>query len=523
MEPLLRIEDLCKSFPGVRALDHMRFDLYPGEVHILAGENGAGKSTLSKCILGTIRPDDGRMVLDGQEVVFDSPEDSLAAGIAAVYQELTMVPWLNAAENIFFNREPVYGKTGIIRTGKMIRDAGRILSDLGCEDIDVTVPVRQLGLAKQQMVEIAGALSRNPRLIIFDEPTSALSENDTKVLFAKIHELKKKGVGIIYISHRMREYGLIGDRITVMRDGKYICTGRVRDYSEEELIAHMVGRRSSRIFSRREGALSAVFDVDSSGPDPAEVLKVENLCDKKGRVNHCSLSLKRGEIVGIAGLAGSGRTELSRLLFGIDRISSGQVLLCGKNVTGRRPGKLVKEGIGLLPEDRKSQGLALRAPLAWNVTSASLHRIFPGHILDKQYEHSLSEKYMKDLNIAARNPDVRVLSMSGGNQQKVVLAKWILADTEVLIFDEPTRGIDVQAKREIYVHMDHMSSSGKAILLISSELSELIGMCDRIYVMREGAVAGELKGEEITEEKIGQMMFGSEEGSEQQERPGRQV
>ena len=515
MEPMLRIENLCKSFPGVKALDNMSFDLYPGEVHILAGENGAGKSTLSKCILGYVRPDGGHMFLDGKEIAFASPKDSLACGIAAVYQELTMVPWLNAAENIFFNREPVYGKTGIVRTGKMISDARTILSDLGSHDIDVTVPVRKLGIAKQQMVEIARALSMDPRLIIFDEPTSALSEKDTEALFAKIHDLKKKGAGIIYISHRMKEYDRIGDRITVMRDGKYICTGRVSDFSGEELIHHMVGRKTVRIYSRREERAASRTESDqhrkTEGPAPAEikeVLKVENLCDKKGRVKNCSLSLRSGEIAGIAGLVGSGRTELARLLFGIDKAGSGKVLLYGEDITGCSPGKLVRKGIGLLPEDRKEQGLALRASLAWNVTSAGLHKAFPGHILDRRTEKKLSEDYMEDLNIAARDTEVRVLNMSGGNQQKLVLAKWLLADTDVIIFDEPTRGIDVQAKREIYAHMAQLAASGKAILLISSELSELIGMCDRIYVMREGAISGELSGEELSEEKIGEMMFG---------------
>lgn len=495
MEPLLKVEGLTKIFPGIKALDGVDFDLYPGEVHILAGENGAGKSTLSKCILGVYQAEGGKMYYKGSEVHFHSPKEAIDAGISAVYQELTMIPYLNAAENIYFNKEPVYPKTGLIHHKKMREDAREILRLLHCEDIDVRQPVKNLGVARQQMIEIAKALSSNPDVIIFDEPTAALSDQEVDSLFEQIDILKKRGIGIIYVSHRMGEFCRIGDRISVLRDGKKIKTVRVGEISEDELVKLMVGRDIKQVYLRKENHYKE------------EALRVEGVSDRAGRVKECSLVIKRGEIVGLAGLVGAGRTELARLLYGIDPIKSGKVLLKGQDITGKSPKYIMEHGLGLLPEDRKGLGLAVRAPISWNVVSVSLKQLFPSFFLSKRKNDAIAEEAAASLKIAAANVQKEAGTLSGGNQQKVVLAKWLLANTDVIIFDEPTRGIDVGAKMEIYGMMDDLAAKGKAILMISSEMQEIIGMSDRIYVMKDGRIAGELKKGNITADHIGKLLL----------------
>ena len=499
MDAVLKVEKISKRFPGVQALKDVSFDLYPGEVHILAGENGAGKSTLSKCILGVYQPDEGKIFLNGEQMSFRGPQDALNKGIAAVYQELTMVPWLNAAQNIFFNREPLLiPHSMVIDQRKMIKDARRLLESLGCDDIDVTVPVRELGLASQQMVEIAKALSMNPGVIIFDEPTATLSDREVDAFFDQIRLLKKKGVGMIYISHRMQEFPKIGDRVTVLRDGRHIATLPQAESSGEELVRLMVGRDISQVYRH------------SCHSREEEALRIDKLSDRAGKVKDCSLYLKRGEIVGIAGLVGSGRTELSRLIFGIDKIGSGKVVLHGQDVTGKRPPHLVRAGLGLLPEDRKNLGLALRAPVSWNILSVSLKKVFPHLFLNQKKNDDIAMEYVRQLNIATPDVRTKAVSLSGGNQQKVVLAKWLLANTDTIIFDEPTRGIDVGAKMEIYRLMDQLAEQGKSILMISSELPELFGMCDRIYVMHEGRLTGEVARKDFSNEAVGRYMFAAD-------------
>ena len=495
VEPILRVENLTKEFPGVKALDNVKFDLYPGEVHILVGENGAGKSTLSKCILGAYQPEHGEIYFENRKVNFKTPKEALANGIAAVYQELTMIPHLNAAQNIFFNREPLYKKTGIINQKKLQSDAKEILKTLNCENIDTTKPVKYLGVAEQQMIEIAKAISMNPKVIIFDEPTATLSDKEVESFFKQIHLLKEKKIAIIYVSHRMQEFHRIGDRITVLRDGKYIATLKEGELSDEELVNLMVGRDIAQVYVRTPNSYTG------------EALRIEHLSDRKGKVNDCSLQVNRGEIVGLAGLVGAGRTELSRLIFGIDRISSGEVFLHGKNVTKKPPKVLVNEGLGLLPEDRKQLGLAIRAPISWNVVAVSLKKIFPRFFLSQKKNEEEAEKYVKSLKIATPSVKKMARALSGGNQQKVVIAKWLSANTDVIIFDEPTRGIDVGAKMEIYALMDKLAGQGKAILMISSEMQEIIGMSDRMYIMRNGQIVGHIEREEYTEDKIGRMMF----------------
>lgn len=495
MEPILRVENLTKEFPGVKALDKVKFDLYPGEVHILVGENGAGKSTLAKCILGTYQPEEGDIFLENEKVNFKSPKEGLAKGIAAVYQELTMIPHLNAAQNIFFNREPVYKGTTIINQKLMQQKAKEILKTLNCENIDTTKPVKYLGVAEQQMIEIAKALSVNPKIIVFDEPTATLSDREVESLFKQIHLLKKKKIGIIYVSHRMKEFHHIGDRITVLRDGKYITTLKEGELSDEELVNLMVGRDISQVYVR------------TPNNHKGEALRVENISDKAGKVRDCSLVVNKGEIVGLAGLVGAGRTEMARLIFGIDKLQSGEIYVHGKNMTNKKPTALVKEGLGLLPEDRKQLGLAVRAPISWNVVAVSLRKYFSHFFVSQARNDEIANEYKESLKIATPSVKKMARALSGGNQQKVVIAKWLSADTDVIIFDEPTRGIDVGAKMEIYALMDRLASEGKAILMISSEMQEIIGMSDRMYIMNNGSIVGHIVREEFAADKIGQMML----------------
>lgn len=495
MEEILRIEGLSKSFPGIKALDNVSFGVRPGEVHVLIGENGAGKSTLLKCLLGVYQPDCGRIYLDGKEVKFSSPRDAIDHHIVAVYQELTMVPYLNAAQNIFLNREPVYKGTNIVNSKLMQKNAKEYLAMLNCQDMDTTKPVKHLDVAEHQMIEIAKALSFNPRVIIFDEPTAPLSQREVDSLFDKIAELKRQNVGIIYVSHRMQELRQIGDRITVLRDGKWIATRDKDDIDDNELVKLMVGREVSQVFVRTENKHTD------------EALRVEHVSDTRGKVKDCSLYVRHGEVVGIAGLVGAGRTELARLVFGIDKIKSGHVFLKGQEITGMRPDQLVKKGLGLLPEDRKRYGVTVKASVAWNVVSVSLKKNFPKLFISNQKNTKVAEEYVKELSISTTNVKKMVNSLSGGNQQKVAIAKWLSAKSDVLIFDEPTRGIDIGAKMEIYALMDRLAAEGKAILMISSEMQELLGMSNRIYVMREGRIVSEIQRENFSNETIGQSMF----------------
>lgn len=491
---IMEAKGITKEFPGVKALDDVSFDLRAGEVHILVGENGAGKSTLSKCLLGVYKPEQGEILFEGKKESFSRPKDALDLGITAVYQELTMVPYLNAAQNIFLNREPLYKGTNIINHKKMQADAKALLEQLNCGNISVKKPVKYLDVADHQMIEIAKALSFNPKIIVFDEPTATLSDREVDSLLDQILKLKAQGIGIIYVSHRMKEFSRIGDRITILRDGKYIKTLKVGELSDEALVNLMVGRDISQVYVRTPN--------DHYG----EVLKAENLYDKKGIVQNCSFNVQRGEIVGLSGLVGSGRTELARMIYGIDKSKSGKVMVHGKDCTNRNPAYLVKQGLGLLPEDRKRYGLALKASIAWNTLAVSIKKYFSFFVSESKNEE-IALDYVKKLKIAT--PDVRrkVGVLSGGNQQKVVIAKWLSQESDIIIFDEPTRGIDVGAKMEIYALLDQLAQEGKAILMISSEMQEVVGMSDRIYIMNEGKIVGEVKRDEFNIDAIGQMMM----------------
>ncbi|MCI8853123.1 MAG: sugar ABC transporter ATP-binding protein [Lachnospiraceae bacterium] len=498
MENVLEARGLTKYFPAMKALDNIDFDLRAGEVHILLGENGAGKSTLAKCLLGAYMPEEGEIFLKGEKLHLLSAKDALEKGIAAVYQEFTLVPYLTVAQNIFLNRE-FKNRAGLIDHKAMEEKAKEYLHILNCDYINVKSVVKKLSVAEQQMVEIAKALSFQPKIIVFDEPTATLTEREIESLFVQIHKLKAEGIGIVYVSHRMQEFSQIGDRITVMRDGRRIGTVRVGEKSDEELVKMMVGRDVTQVYVRNYHVQEEI------------ALETQNLQDRDGRVKDVSIQVRKGEIVGLSGLVGAGRTETARLIFGIDQIKSGKLMIHGKEITGKNtPLRMVRQGIGMVCEDRKQQGLALKDSVAWNIMAVSLKRYFPNGIIDHRRMMEICREWKEELGIATPDVHKQCKFLSGGNQQKVVLAKWLSNGPDILIFDEPTRGIDIGAKMEIYTRMDQLAAEGKAILLISSELPEVIGMSDRIYVMSEGRIMTEcIRGEEnFNQEAIGAMMLG---------------
>lgn len=498
MGVILEAKGISKYFPAMKALDQIDFDLRAGEVHILLGENGAGKSTLAKCLLGAYIPEEGEIFLNGEKLHLSSAKDALEKGIAAVYQEFTLVPYLTVAQNIFLNRE-FKTKVGLIDHKSMEQKAKEYLQTLNCDYINVKSVVKKLSVAEQQMVEIAKALSFNPKIIVFDEPTATLSEREINSLFVQIHKLKARGIGIIYVSHRMQEFNQIGDRISVLRDGKKIATVDVGEKSDEDLVKMMVGRDVTQVYVRHQNKCTET------------VLETEKLCDRAGRVNEVSIEVKKGEIVGLAGLVGAGRTETAKLIFGIDPLQSGKLRVNGTEITGRNnPIRMVRSGMGMVCEDRKQQGLALKDSVAWNIMAVSLKRYFPRRVIHQKRMIEICKEYRKSMRIATPDVYKQCKYLSGGNQQKVVLAKWLSNQPQILIFDEPTRGIDIGAKMEIYTLMDKLAEEGKAILLISSELPEIIGMSDRIYVMAEGRIMKECHrgDEDFNQEAIGAMMLG---------------
>ena len=492
---LLKAEGICKQFPGVQALDDVPFDLKAGEVHVLLGENGAGKSTLMKILAGAYQPDAGKIFLNDQEVTFHNPRQAQDAGIAIIYQEFNLVPYMNVAHNIFLGRFP--RKNGfLLDHKKMHADASKLLKSLYL-DLDTNANAITLGTGQQQMVEIAKALSVNSKVLIMDEPTASLTETEIEHLFMIIRSLKKDGIGIIYISHRLQEVKEIGDRVTVLRDGKFIGTKDVKEVEIADLVTMMVGRNIEDLFER------------TYQPRGEEALRVEDLgCGK--RLKGACLNVHCGEIVGLAGLVGAGRTELARAIFGVDRYETGKVIVFGKEMHPTSPAQMVDAGISLLPEDRKNQGLCLILPTSDNVVMASLKKLFPNFLVNNRKEKSFVAKYIKDLRIATPSPKRIVQFLSGGTQQKVVLAKWLCTEARIFIFDEPTRGIDVGAKAEIHGFMNELVKNGAAVLMISSELPEVIGMSDRIFVMREGRVIAEISKEEATQEKIIAYAMGGE-------------
>jgi len=484
---ILSMRKIRKTFPGVLALDDVDFDLRRAEVHVLLGENGAGKSTLVKILSGAHRKAGGEVHLFGERIEIESPRQAQQLGIGIIYQELNLVPSLTAAENMFLGREKTTS-LGLIDRKALRSSAQSILADLGLR-LDYDRPVRDFGIAQQQMIEVAKALSLDAKILVMDEPTSALSETEIRQLFGTIRRLKAKGVAIIYISHRLEEIFEIGDRVTVLRDGKCVGTKNVAETSKSELVRMMVNRELKEQYPRQRP------------PMGEEVLRVQNLC-RRGTLKNISFALRRGEILGIAGLMGSGRTELARALFGVDRIESGEIYVREKLQKITSPRSAIDLRIGFLTEDRKSQGLVLTLSVKENITLASLDALSRLGFINFRSEAREAGSYVKDLRIKTPGLGQRVLYLSGGNQQKVVLSKWLCSKSDIFIFDEPTRGIDVGSKVEIYQLMNRLTAEGVGIIMISSELPEILGMSDRIIVMRRNEIVGEMPAEQATQEKV---------------------
>lgn len=494
MEYRLSMNNINKTFPGVQALSNVKLDLVPGEVHVLLGENGAGKSTLMKILAGVYPPDQGEILINGQKVVINNTGDAASLGISMIYQELNLIPDLTVVENIFINRELIQGWPGRYNWKEMNRQAGEILADLNLA-IDPGNYIRDLSVAQQQMVEIVRSISSNSQIIIMDEPTAALAEQEITELFKQIKLLKEKTVSIIYISHRLPEVKEIGDRVTVLRDGKYVSTEDAKRVKTEQLIKMMVGRDIKEFFPKE--------DTEKG----SEVLRVKNL-KRKGVLDDISFSLQQGEVLGFAGLMGSGRTELMRAIFGADQGVEGKIYVKGTELVIDSPETAVKNGIALLTEDRKSSGLILNFAVYQNISLATLEKYAPRGVIDQKRERKRAGELVVALKIKTPGLETVVNSLSGGNQQKVILARWLYRNAEIIILDEPTRGIDVGAKVEIYQLINQLTKQGKAVIMVSSDLPEILAMSDRIAVMYEGKLNGILSREEAGPEKIMQLATG---------------
>ncbi len=487
-QPIIELRDISKQFPGVRALDHVSFDVLPGEVHALLGENGAGKSTLIKIMTGAYQPDSGTILFDDKPVEIGGTSQSQNLGIAAIYQELSLYPELTIAENIFMGHQPRM-RFGLIDWQTMQQRARELLHELDADDLDPLQKVSGLSVGNQQRVEIAKALSQSARVLIMDEPTAALTQRDADRLFAIVRRLRERGVAVIYISHRLEEVFLLADRVTVLRDGQVVGTQPVGATSQPELIRMMVGRTLDALFPKHDATIGA------------PLLEVKDIA--YGRmVRGVSFELRRGEIVGLAGLVGAGRSETALALFGITPAESGAIVLDGRAVNIRSPRQAMQLGLAYVPEDRKNQGLILPMTVRENTTMAILRRLTSGGFVDRRAERKITGEYVEQLRI--RTPSIAqvVRNLSGGNQQKVVVAKWLAAKPKVLILDEPTRGIDVGAKAEIHRLMCALAEQGLAILMISSELPEILGMSDRVLVMRQGQIVAEFDRAHATQEAI---------------------
>lgn len=491
---ILSVREITKDYPGVRAIDHLSFDVEEGEVHALIGENGAGKSTLIKTLSGAITPTSGTIVVNGKEFSEMTPKLAKEQGIGVIYQEFTLVPGISAAENVFLGEKTSKGI--FVNIKERERRAKELFDEMQVE-IDVSKPVRDLSPACQQIVEIAKAVSKEVKILIMDEPTAPLTVSEVDTLFRVVRDLKKKGVTIIYISHRLEELFEIADRVTVMRDGAYVGTEKMVDIDRRKLIAMMAGRELKESYPSRK------VDVGE------EVLRVENLYGNGDR--NISFTLHRGEILGFAGLVGAGRTELMRVLYGADPMESGKVYIYGKEVHIKCCGDAIQAGIGYIPEDRKAHGVFLPMTIKWNTVINNLKAFSSGLFVDTKKENRAAEEYREKFRIKTPSLEQRVRNLSGGNQQKVVLAKTLAANSEIVIFDEPTRGIDVGAKQEIYKLMNELVESGKSILMVSSDMPELLGMSDRVIVIYEGEKTGEVSKEEFNQNYILDLASGGKE------------
>jgi inositol transport system ATP-binding protein len=496
---VLRTTGIAKQFPGVQALDGVSFEVCEGEVHGLLGENGAGKSTLLKILAGALKPDTGTIEFEGSEIILSAPEAALALGIVTIYQEFNLIPSLSVAENVFLGREPI---TGPFISWSSMHSATLALAKRYGLDVPATMLVRDLSVAQQQMVEIARALSMRSRLIIMDEPTSALSETESKRLFAIMRDLKREGISTIFVTHRLSEVLQVCDRVTVLRDGKLSGKAGIEGLTIDKIIRMMVGRSAAELFE----------PLPERTPGPT-ILKVAGLT-RRGAVDDprlvllddISFELRRGEILGIAGLIGSGRTELARCLFGADPKTAGETLISGRPVDIRTPEDAIGAGMGLVPEDRKQQALFLELAVRENLSIAALEKLSRFGFVKQMAERDLVKRFRESLNIRMATSEQRIKNLSGGNQQKVVLARWLALGPQILIVDEPTRGIDVGAKAEVHQLLHQMATSGIAIIAISSELPEVLAISDRILTMRAGRISGELSRKQANEEALMHLM-----------------
>ncbi len=487
MNPLLEARGIVKRYPGVLALDNVHLAINGGEIHCLVGENGAGKSTLMGILSGAFAPDEGQLLIDGSAVSFDSPREAQELGIGIIHQELKLVPELSVAENILLGNEPRKGRSPFVDRPRLHAEAGDLLAQLG-GNMDPGCPLRLLSAAERQIVEFAKALSRRVRVLLLDEPTAALTEHEIKNLFAVIRRLKSDGVGVIYISHRLDEIFQIGDRVTVLRDGKVVQTATANNVDRRSIIRWMVGRELEQEYPKL--ALERGM----------EILKLEKM--SAGMLSSIDLSVYRGEILGIAGLVGAGRSELARVMFGADPLDAGRMMLDGTEYCPASPRDAINAGVGLLSEDRNRYGLILQMDVRKNISLSNLSEVSNRMFVDATREKQIATSYVNRLNIKPPDVALNVQALSGGNRQKVILARWLFTRSRLLIFDEPTAGIDVGAKHDIYQLMNSLAQEGVAITMISSDLPELLGMCDRIAVMCEGRITGILGRNEATQEAI---------------------
>ncbi len=491
MDYILEANDIVKQFPGIKALDGVSLKIKKGEVHAVVGENGAGKSTLMLCLCGIHRLDRGQIILDGEARSFKSPHEANKKGISIVFQELSLTPNLSVAENIFSCRQPV-NRFNIINRKKLNDMTLKMLSLFDANHIDPDTLVKDLSMADQQIIEILKAISFDPKVLILDEPTSSLTDSETGQLFKNIRILKEKGISFIYISHHLKEIFKIADSVTVLRDGKYICDEDVKNIDENYLVTKMVGRKLENIY----GSRSKDEKIGNT------VLEVKNISKKK-KFSNINFKVNAGEIVGFSGLVGAGRTEVGKAIFGADSIDSGEIILNNRKIRINNPKEAIEKGIGYMSEDRKVQGLFLDFDIKTNLASNQLKRFSSrtGLINEKEITE-FSKKSIDDYHITAIRAEMEVNKLSGGNQQKVLLGIWLGINPGVLIIDEPTRGVDIGAKHEIYIILREMAKKGTSIIMISSDLNEILGMSDRIIIMKAGKIAGELRKENVSEEKI---------------------
>jgi ribose transport system ATP-binding protein len=492
-EPLLRMEGITKSFSGVTALAGVNLTLERGEVHALVGENGAGKSTLIKIMTGAYRRDDGEMWLEGRAVEFRSPEEAQAAGVVAVYQEVNLLAFRTVAENIYLGREP--RRLGLIDWKRMNTDAGALLQRLGLE-IDPRATLGSLNIALRQMVAIARGVSFGAKVVVLDEPTSSLTEHEVSILYDVIRRLKAEGTAVVYISHRFDELYTVCDRVTILRDGKFVATHALANLEKIDLVCLMLGKQREEL---RQG--TTAFDHTAAAREVEPLMRAENLT--RGRkLNHVTVEAGRGEIVGVAGLLGSGRTETARAIFGADKIETGEVYLEGKRLALHGPGDAIDAGLAFLSEDRKAEGIIPELSVRENLTLAALPSLATLGIVSRARQQEIVDRFMKRLGIKASSAEQKIRELSGGNQQKVLLARWLCKNPKFLILDEPTRGIDIGAKGEIQALINELAQSGLGVLMISSELEELVEGSSRVIVMRDGQSVAELRGKEISPDSI---------------------